>query len=143
MLVGRITVREYAPGDRIRFTLIIRHKIAIPDEQGRLWATFYHVGSDQTDLSRVVVVHGRVIDQSMTEEGHKNSHVLFESEPIPVNSAPAGEYRLSSVDVKTYGGTQMSVTGELPKGRFWLTDGEPTDTPIDVEGFYWRDHWRG
>jgi hypothetical protein len=83
-------VREYAPGDRIRFTLIIRHKVSIPDEQRRLWATFSHVGSHQTDLSRVVVVPGRVIDQSMTEEGHKNSHILFESEPIPVNSAPAG-----------------------------------------------------
>jgi hypothetical protein len=78
----------------------------------------------------------------VTEEGYKNSRILFESEPISINSAPAGEYRLASVEVKTYGGTQMSVTGELPRGRFRLTDGEPANIPINVEAFFWRDYWR-
>jgi hypothetical protein len=56
-------MREYAPGDRIRFVLDISHKVGISDEQGSMWATFSHahVGSEQTDLSQVVA-SGRVID---------------------------------------------------------------------------------
>ena len=131
-------MREYAPGDQIRFHFDISHKVSIPGEPGSLLATFSYAGSEQTNLPQLVIP-GKIIHQTVTNEGHKVSRALFESEPISLDNAPGGEYELSKVEVKTYGGEQMKVSGTLPRGRFWLTSGEPTDTPIAVEGFYWKD----
>jgi hypothetical protein len=131
-------MREYTPGDQIRFDFDISHKVSIPNNPGSLWATFSYVGPEQTKLSQLVIP-GRIIHQTVTNEGHKMSRALFESAPISLDIAPGGEYQLSKVEVKTYGGEQMKVSGMLPRGRFWLTNGEPTNTSINVEGFYWKD----
>ena len=131
-------MREYAPGDQIRFDFSISHRVSITEEPGSLLATFSYVGSEQTNLPHLVIP-GRIVEQTVTNEGHKVSRALFESEPISLDNAPGGEYELSKVEVKTYGGEQMKVSGMLPRGRFLITQGEPTNTPINVEGFYWKD----
>ncbi len=114
-------MREYAPGDRIKFTIDFTHKDNIP--KWNIWAVFSYAGSEQTNLSEFIV-QGRIVVQEMLED-HKSSFARFESNPVGMNIVPGGEYVLTRVIVRTYGGVEMDAVGPLPNVRLRLLHGEP------------------
>lgn len=129
-------MREYAPGDRIRFNIEFAHRVNIPREN--VWAVFSYTGSEQTNLPELVIPG--IIAAQTIEEGHtphKSSLARFESEPVGISIHPGGVYALTRVVVKTYGGVEMDVTGMIPTIQFRLPLGEPTDWPVEFETFDW------
>jgi len=134
-------VREYAPGDRIRFTIEFTHKDNIP--QDNVWAVFSYTGSEETSLPEFVI-QGRITHQDMPET-IKHSLARFISEPISINAvtgeAPGGVYGLTRVGVKTYGGVEKDLTGSIPSIQFQLSQGEP-GASVEFQTFEWETEER-
>ena len=130
-------MREYAPGDQVRFTIDFTHKDNIP--RGNVWAVFSYMGSEETSLPEFVV-QGRIIHQDMPEN-IKHSVARFLSEPIRVGIvpgyAPGGVYALTRVAVKTYGGVEKDITGTIPSIQFQLSGEEP-GAPVEFQVFEWE-----
>ena len=134
-------MREYAPGDQVRFTIEFTHKDNIP--QDNVWAVFSYMGSEETSLPEFLI-QGRIIHQDMPEN-IKHSMVHFISEPISMGlapgHAPSGVYALTRVMVKTYGGVEKDVTGSIPSIQFQLSGEEP-GALVEFQVFEWETELR-
>jgi hypothetical protein len=117
------------PGDLIEFKLTFTHSMNIRD----ISSAFYYQGEEQTNLPEISL-HTDWVTVS-NEEAVMETEVTFESDVLPPNVGPGGEYKLGQVTVTTFQNRTINIQN-IPDIMCLVLPDEPIGAPTCTD-FKW------